>query len=107
MAKYQANPVIVDAWKIVKVEAQLERGGKDDVAAMKLTHVVVRLDGEDDAVYIPPEMLARMTPVPGDYYVKQDDGYVYLNPKEKFEHKYSPVKPDITVLSSLEYRKDY
>ena len=30
-------------------------------------------------------------PVAGDYVVTQEDGYQYLNPKEVFERKYSPV----------------
>jgi Protein of unknown function (DUF2829). len=36
-------------------------------------------------------MLARYTPVAGDYLVTQDDGYQYVNPKDVFERKYHPV----------------
>lgn len=35
------------------------------------------------------KMCARMTPRVDDYMVIQSDGYVYLNPKEIFERKYS------------------
>lgn len=47
-----------------------------------------------------PEMLARMTPVVGDYWViAPQDGvnYEYLNPKAVFEHKYELMEPEITV----------
>jgi hypothetical protein len=37
---------------------------------------------------VSPEMCARYTPVIGDYYVVQSDGYAYVNPKEVFERKY-------------------
>ena len=36
-------------------------------------------------------MVARMNPVPGDYWMKQADGYVCLNPKDVFERKYHPA----------------
>lgn len=36
-------------------------------------------------------MMARYTPIPGDYLVTQADGYAYLNPKHVFERKYTPV----------------
>jgi hypothetical protein len=36
-------------------------------------------------------MTVRYCPVPGDYLVTQEDGYEYLNPKEVFERKYSPI----------------
>jgi hypothetical protein len=35
-------------------------------------------------------MMARFKPQPGEYWVRQADGYIYLNPKEVFERKYSP-----------------
>jgi hypothetical protein len=36
-------------------------------------------------------MTARYMPVVGDYWVIQSDGYIYLNPKDVFERKYSPL----------------
>jgi hypothetical protein len=33
-------------------------------------------------------MISRYIPSEGDYWVKQSDGYIYLNPKEVFERKY-------------------
>jgi len=39
-------------------------------------------------------MIARFEPQLGDYWVIQEDGYVYLNPKEVFERKYSPVESE-------------
>lgn len=77
--KYQANPVIVDAFKIVSVA-----GDGDD-------YVVLHLSNNED-VTPTPEMLSRISPVEGDYWVIQSDGYIYLNPKDVFERKYSPVE---------------
>ena len=37
-------------------------------------------------------MVARYTPVAGDYWIVQSDGYEYLNPKEVFERKYEAMK---------------
>lgn len=71
--KYRANPVIVEAYKIIGKEGS-------------------RLDLEDDLSCEPtPEMLSRITPEIGDYLVIQDDGYQYLNPRHVFERKYSPI----------------
>jgi len=44
-----------------------------------------------------PEMTSRMTPVVGDYWVVQSDGYAYLNPKNVFERKYSPSAMSIQI----------
>ena len=73
--KYVANPVIVDAYKIKEISKyrglHLENG--EYVTATK-------------------EMISRIAPKVGDYWVIQEDGYIYLNPKEVFERKYSPVE---------------
>ncbi|QMV33037.1 hypothetical protein 3Fb_00034 [Ralstonia phage Eline] len=69
---YIANPVRVMAARIVEVDGALltmEGGG------------MFRADAG---------MTARYTPVPGDYLVTQEDGYVYVNPKDVFERKYRP-----------------
>lgn len=72
--KYIANPVIVDAYKIIGKEGP-------------------RLLLEDEIDCLPtPEMLSRITPEIGDYLVIQEDGYTYLNPRQVFERKYSEVK---------------
>ena len=78
--KYRANPVIVDAAKILIVHEA------DFVGNRNLTLD----DGRKVTVY--PAMLSRITPAEGDYYVMQEDGYVYLNPKDVFERKYSPIE---------------
>jgi hypothetical protein len=76
---YIANPVEVDAFKIVDV-------GKHDPGGMS-----VQIDSEPRMWrLVSAEMIARMTPKIGDYLVEQSDGYVYLNPKDVFERKYSP-----------------
>ena len=75
--KYVANPIEVDAFRITHV---LEEG---------LDGVVLRLE-DGRQVTADSDMTARMTPVPGDYWVVQSDGYSYLNPKEVFERKYRP-----------------
>jgi hypothetical protein len=77
--KYQANPVRVEAFKIVGVSP----GNDGDV------HVALE-DGSTKLATL--EMCARMEPKVGDYWVIQADGYIYLNPKEVFERKYHPVQ---------------
>lgn len=78
--KYVANPVHVMAFQISSiiqydikgnVELLLENGNK---------------------VVATPEMTSRLRPRSGDYWVQQEDGYVYINPKEVFERKYSKVE---------------
>jgi len=79
--KYRANPVIVDAFKIVDVGAfrHPENGS-----------LPLAIDN-GDSVIATLEMLSRYEPVAGDYWVVQSDGYIYVNPKDVFERKYSPV----------------
>lgn len=36
-------------------------------------------------------MISRFIPQAADYWVIQEDGYVYLNPKDVFERKYSKL----------------
>src|ERR1035438_3779071 len=71
---YVARPVSVNAFKIRHV------GGvqPDDLR---------RILTLENGVYVTATaaMLARMTPVPGDYWVIQGDGYEYVNPREVFE----------------------
>jgi hypothetical protein len=80
--KYQANPVIVDAFKIVSVQ-------KTPPSDPPLARHLALDDGSN--VVATPEMMSRMEPKAGDYWVIQSDGYIYLNPKDVFERKYSPV----------------
>ena len=77
--KYQANPVVVDAEIIVSVGPILPNGSM---------HVATS-DGENRVA--PKEMISRFIPGEGDYWVRQEDGYEYLNPKDVFERKYSRV----------------
>jgi hypothetical protein len=79
--KYRANPVIVDAFKITHI-GEMEPDGS------------ITLMLEDSSfVRASPGMLARMVVVLGDYWVIQSDGYIYLNPKDVFERKYSLIVP--------------
>lgn len=75
--KYQANPVIVDAWRITTVRV-LSPGC-----------VAVTLENWPGVVHCGAELTARFTPGVGDYWVMQADGYCYLNPAAVFERKYS------------------
>lgn len=79
--KYKANPVIVDAHIIIRVGPVTPQGGMPCILQ----------NGED--VLATKEMISRFIPDAGDYWVIQEDGYTYLNPKEVFERKYSPVPP--------------
>lgn len=57
--------------------------------------VMLALVGQDVEHFANHAMLARYTPVPGDYLVTQDDGYTYVNPKDVFERKYAKVTGDV------------
>lgn len=88
MAKYQANPVVVDAFVITGI------GSKHNDGAIDLNiRKSVDEDGNDvhEAVHATSAMTARCEPKIGDYWVIQEDGYIYLNPKNVFERKYSWV----------------
>jgi hypothetical protein len=78
--KYLANPVIVDAFKIVDV-GEMDKDG----------NVPLALDNGEN-VTADGGMTARYRPKVNDYWVIQSDGYIYLNPKEVFERKYSPYE---------------
>ena len=77
--KYRANPVEVNAYRITEVGPILDDGSR-----------WITMTG-NPASLASSEMMSRMTPAPGDYWVVQSDGYVYLNPKDVFERKYHPV----------------
>lgn len=78
--KYTANPVEVDAYIIISVGLVLGDGSM---------HCATQ-DGENRVAS--NGMISRYIPTDGDYWVIQSDGYEYLNPKDVFERKYSPVK---------------
>lgn len=74
--KYIAQPVAVDAFKIIKVNPPEDNG-----------KILCECE-EGKNLYATPGMTARYVPVAGDYFVIQSDGYVYVNPKDVFERKY-------------------
>jgi hypothetical protein len=80
--RYVANPVIVEAFKISSVG-----DGKDRAKSMGIALILEN----GNCVTATPEMVARMLPQVGDYWVIQSDGYIYLNPKDVFERKYRPA----------------
>lgn len=93
MAKFIANPVVVDAYKISRIFGTDEDGT-----------VTMELEGAKGNHVASPAMVSRMTPVVGDYWVVQSDGYIYLNPKDVFERKYhhtDEINPEHPVTSSL------
>lgn len=77
--KYTANPIEVNAYKIVSVGEAADDG----------TLALALENGEN--VTATAEMMARFTPGEGDYWVIQPDGYTYLNPAAVFESKYAPT----------------
>lgn len=77
--KYIANPVEVDAFKII------------DIHALDTQDYELTLEGINEKFITTAAMTARMTPTLGDYLVIQSDGYVYLNPADVFKRKYSPL----------------
>lgn len=54
---------------------------------------------EDKTFLITPAMTARAPAGTFHYVVVQADGYVYLNPKDVFERKYSPIQPQTRAAS--------
>jgi hypothetical protein len=84
--KYIANPVEVDAFVIKDVTGP----DPSDPGQIWIT-----LEGGDANPYVgsgigcDAAMTVRYMPKAGDYLVRQSDGYLYLNPKEVFERKYS------------------
>lgn len=81
--KYIGNPVEVDAFRIRDVHYE-ERP--------MLGYVfILQLEDHANPVIVTKEMTARLIPTIGDYWVRQADGYVYLNPKDVFERKYRPA----------------
>ena len=79
--KYVANPVQVTAFKIERLGMKIADGGG----------LVLHLDNGGEVVAT-EEMISRISPKIDDYWVIQEDGYVYLNPKEVFERKYSKIE---------------
>lgn len=84
MPKYIANPVVVDAYKITEVFNAPTSKLSTPVGAK----ICVRLENGEEK-YPDDGMTARYTPKPGDYWVIQSDGYIYINPKDVFLRKYS------------------
>jgi hypothetical protein len=76
--KYVANPVVVDAYKILMLEGISDGGYELQLDNFEFRNAT-------------PAMCSRMTPAVGDYWVVQADGYTYLNPKDVFERKYRPT----------------
>lgn len=73
-----ANPVRVRAVAIVSIYSGLDGDFRARLA--------------DGSVQIlEASMVSRYKPVDGDYVVIQEDGYIYINPKDVFERKYSPI----------------
>jgi hypothetical protein len=87
--KYIANPVEADAFVILFVHLPNSDGG---------VPLTLDKDGSKEMVLATKEMCARMKPFPGDYWVIQSDGYVYLNPKDVFEKKYSPQSTEVQAM---------
>ncbi|SEH89642.1 hypothetical protein [Paraburkholderia hospita] len=77
--KFVANPVSVEAHQIQAVHSMLSDGS-----------LPITLENGEHVPPLPPEMIARYIPVPGDYLVTQEHGYQYVNPREAFERKYAP-----------------
>ena len=100
--KYQAKPVIVDAFEIAVVQ-KLEDGRF--LCKFVLPDLNTALNSSEPAVGMAtPDMTSRMVPKAGDYWIIQSDGYVYLNPKEVFERKYGPVDPNALELGAAARR---
>lgn len=81
--KFTANPVVVDAWRITARSAS--NGAGQDIE-------ITLEDGTTRE--ITPAMYVRHLPQIGDYFVVQEDGYEYINPRDVFTRKYGPKLSD-------------
>lgn len=89
-ATHVANPVHVRAVQLVEFEEN------------QRTMAVDAFDADGGRYPLSKEMLARYTPVPGDYLVTQEDGYQYINPREVFERKYQAIGQRVTFMQDQE-----
>lgn len=78
--KYRSRPIEINAYEIVGVAKDKNADGSLNIALSNGNNAMANAG-----------MLARITPVVGDYWVVQPDGYVYLNPKDVFLRKYEPI----------------
>lgn len=82
-----ANPVRVTA---IRIEEVTDITNREPGCGQSAPDLMLRLsDGNNYRAGM--DMTARYTPVAGDYLVRQEDGYEYLNPKDVFEHKYRVI----------------
>lgn len=77
--KYVANPVLVDA-EIIAFLGPINCDGTMDLLLRSGRPVTASA-----------AQMSRYIPQEGDYWVRQEDGYEYLNPKAVFERKYRPL----------------
>lgn len=106
--KFQAKPVVVDAFKIVNVGdviPDMKIGDEFHPGGSRRLVLEIQ-DGCSNRwqVQATAEMLAIYTPVAGDYWViqHQENGeYVYINPKHVFENKYAPAVESPTMRVDL------
>lgn len=75
---YIANPVAVHAAVILAVQENAH-------GALLTLH-----DGRE--YQASAEMLARYTPMQGDYLMTEEDSFEHVNPKDLFERKYRPMQ---------------
>jgi hypothetical protein len=75
-----AKPVRVNASRICNASEINEKG------------VMLVLTEDNNWHELDASMLSRYAPVIDDYIVIQEDGYKYVNPKDVFERKYSPIE---------------
>lgn len=78
--KYRARPVIVEA-SIIVGRGPIEKDGS----------MMLELD-DGRKVRATASMMSRCFPNLNDYWVIQEDGYAYLNPRDVFERKYQPLE---------------
>lgn len=83
--KFVSLPRVCDAERIIEVKPATAA----EPPIKPATPMVIWL--ESGRSVVPDDgMLARYTPLIGDYFVTADDGYKYLNPKAVFEKHWRP-----------------
>ena len=77
--RYRATSIAVDAFVIIGVRPISPTGPVD-----------VELDS-GTCIRLTAAMIARYRPLPGDVFIKHQDGYEEIKPKDVFEKQYRPT----------------
>jgi len=90
MPRYQCHKQ-VHALKIASIERHVYPGGDTPIAESAPSLTLTFADPGYAPMEVDHKMIARYTPVAGDYYVVYDDGYKSFSPAKAFEEGYTRI----------------